>query len=71
MSFGQPRQHVHAGLAQQLRTNGNAYAVLGRALRALHNAGWTKLECDAFVAEATSGDYDQLLGTIMKHLDVE
>ena len=52
-------------------TNGNAYAVLGRALRALRVAGWTKPERDAFAAEATNGDYDQLLRTIMKHLDVD
>jgi hypothetical protein len=52
-------------------TDGNAFAVLGRALSALRDAGWSKAERDAFAAEATSGDYDQLLGTIMKHLDVE
>ncbi len=61
-----PRPHVRlAG------TDGNAFAALGRALRALRDAGWPKPERDAFAAEATSGDYDQLLGTIMKHLDVE
>ena len=52
-------------------TDGNAFAVLGRALAALRDAGWPKPERDAFAAEATSGDYDHLLGTIMKHLDVE
>jgi len=36
--------------------DGNAYAVLGRALRALRDAGWSRPERDAFVAEATSGD---------------
>jgi hypothetical protein len=52
-------------------TDGNAFAVLGHVMRALREAGWTQEERDAFRAEATSGDYDHLLGTIMKHLDVE
>jgi hypothetical protein len=51
--------------------DGNAYAILGRALKALRDAGWSKPERDAFLAEATSGDYDHLLGTVMKYLDVE
>ena len=39
--------------------DGNAYAILGRVLRALRRAGVSKEERDAFVKEATSGDYDQ------------
>ena len=58
-------------LVRLVGTDGNAFAVLGRALQSLRDAGWSKPERDAFAAEATSGDYDQLLGTIMKHLDVE
>ena len=45
--------------------------MLRRALEALRDAGWTKAERDAFLAEATSGDYDHLLGTVMAYLDVE
>lgn len=52
-------------------TDGNAFAVLGNAMRALREAGWSQEERDAFRAEATSGDYDHLLGTVMKYLDVE
>jgi hypothetical protein len=51
--------------------NGNAFAVLGAATKALLEAGWTQDERDAFLAEATSGDYDHLLATVMEHLDVE
>ena len=51
--------------------DGNAFAVLGAVLHALKAAGWSKPERDAFLAEATSGDYDHLLGTVMKYLDVE
>lgn len=52
-------------------TDGNAFAVLGRVMRALREAGWSQEERDAFRAEATSGNYDYLLGTVMKYLDVE
>jgi hypothetical protein len=52
-------------------TDGNAFAVLGAVLRALRAAGWTQEERDAFRVEATSGDYNHLLGTVMKYLDVE
>ncbi len=52
-------------------TDGNAFAVLGAVFRTLRGAGWTQEERDAFRAEATSGDYDHLLQTVMKYLDVE
>jgi hypothetical protein len=52
-------------------TDGNAFAVLGAVMRVLTAAGWTKAERDAFLAEASSGDYTHLLGTVMKYLDVK
>jgi hypothetical protein len=52
-------------------TDGNAFAALGQVMRALREAGWSQDERDAFRAEATSGDYDHLLQTVMTHLDVE
>lgn len=52
-------------------TDGNAYAVLGAVFRALREAGWTQEERDALKAEAIAGGYDDLLRTVMKHVDVE
>ena len=50
--------------------DGNAFAVLGRARQALRLAGrgdeWTTFE-----AEATSGNYDNLLATAMRWFEVE
>jgi hypothetical protein len=50
--------------------DGNAFNILGRARQALRLAGrgddWA-----AFEAEATSGDYDQLLATVMDWFEVE
>jgi hypothetical protein len=44
--------------------DGNAFTVLGKARRALRVAGRDD-DWAAFQAEATSGDYDHLLATVM------
>ena len=51
-------------------TDGNAFAVLGAVTKALRRAGVSVAERDAFFAEATSGDYDHLLATAMRWVDV-
>lgn len=51
--------------------DGNAFAVLGRVKQALRKAGVSKAERDEFIAEATSGDYNHLLATVMNWVDVE
>tara|TARA_Y100001951_G_scaffold83931_1_gene73080 strand:- start:211 stop:411 length:201 start_codon:yes stop_codon:yes gene_type:complete len=50
--------------------DGNAFSILGRVTRAMRNASVSKEERDAFHAEATSGDYDHLLATAMRWVDV-
>jgi len=50
--------------------DGNAFNLVGLALRALRSAGVDKAERDVFVAEATSGDYDHLLRTCMEWVNV-
>jgi hypothetical protein len=45
--------------------DGNAYAILGRVTRALKRAGVSAEEVAEFRAEATSGDYDNLLRTVL------
>ncbi len=51
--------------------DGNAFSVLGLVSRSLREGGVEKAECDQFMAEATSGDYDHLLQTCMKWVTVE
>jgi hypothetical protein len=51
--------------------DGNAFAVLGRVKRALSKAQIPKDEIDAFMAEAMSGDYNHLLATVMRWVEVE
>jgi len=50
--------------------NGNAIAVLGAVIRALRNARVPIDEIVLFNEEATSGDYDHLLATCMRWVDV-
>lgn len=49
--------------------DGNAFFIMGKVTRALRRAGYGD-EIDEFIAEATSGDYDHLLQTAMKWVEV-
>ncbi len=50
--------------------DGNAFMVLGLAARAARRAGWTREQIQEYQAEATSGDYDNLLAVTCEHFDV-
>lgn len=45
--------------------DGNAFGLIGGARRALRKAGATTEQIEEFSNEATSGDYDHVLQTIM------
>ena len=51
-------------------SDGNAFAILGAVTKAMREAGLDKDERDAFIAEATAGDYDHLLAAAMNWVDV-
>ncbi|SMY01259.1 hypothetical protein BSP239C_03205 [Brevibacterium sp. 239c] len=51
--------------------DGNAFAILGRVTRALNKAGVSQAERDEFFNEATSGDYDHLLRTVVAWVNAE
>jgi hypothetical protein len=50
-------------------SDGNAFAVLGAVQRAMRKAGHDDQVAE-FMAEATAGDYDGLLRTCMKWVEV-
>jgi hypothetical protein len=50
--------------------DGNAFAIMGRARRALRREGRDDL-IDAFTKECTSGDYNNLLATCMRYFVVD
>lgn len=51
--------------------DGNAFAILGRVKRELKRHGVSQQLQEAFMAEATSGDYNHLLATCMDWVTVE
>lgn len=65
--MSEPRYpNVRVQLAGQ---DGNAFAILGRTKAAMRRAGVSAEEQEKFVAEATAGDYNQLLRVVMKWVD--
>jgi len=50
--------------------DGNAFAILGRVSKALRKAGYPDLAKE-FLEEAMSGDYNHLLQTCMKYVEVK
>jgi hypothetical protein len=50
--------------------DGNAFAILGQASHAAKKACWSKERWAKVRAEATSGDYNHLLQTLMQHFEV-
>lgn len=50
--------------------DGNAFAVMGRISSAMRRASIPKEEIDAFLKEATADDYNHLLQTCAKWVDV-
>ena len=49
--------------------DGNAYSILGRCQAAMRKVGWQREQISLFQKEAMSGDYDQLLRTVVKYCD--
>ena len=50
--------------------DGNAFAIMGRVSKALRRAGHKDLE-DAYLKEAQSGDYNNLLRVTMEYVITE
>ena len=51
-------------------TDGNAFAIMGAVMKAMRHAGVPKEWINEYQTEATSGDYDNLLRTSMKWVNV-
>ena len=45
--------------------DGNAFSILGGWKRAARREGWSEADIEAVIREATFGDYDHLVQTIM------
>lgn len=51
-------------------TDGNAFSIIGTTARELRRGGASPAQVDAFRDEAMSGDYDNLLQTAMRWVNV-
>jgi hypothetical protein len=65
MDIRHPEVHV-----QFTGQDGNAFMIIGLVQRALRDAGVSEKEISQFHAEATSGDYDHVLLTCMRWVEV-
>jgi len=54
-----------------LGVDGNAFGIIGKASRALNDAGVEQTDIDAFRKEAMSGDYDNVLATVFRWMHVD
>lgn len=51
--------------------DGNAFAIVGRALKVARKAGWSKEQIDEYIKKAQSGDYNNLLRVTMEYFDTK
>jgi len=66
-----PKANTVTGIELKLiGTDGNAFALLGKAVGALRRNGF-KDRVKEFTDDATSGDYNHLLAVMMKWFEVE
>ena len=51
--------------------DGNAFAIVGRVIKAMKTAGVEQVFIDQYRAEAMKGNYDNLLRVSMHYVEVE
>ena len=62
-----PKYNVDVQLTGE---DGNAFAIMGAVTKAIRKAGADKSEVDEYQKESMSGDYNNLLRTAMKWVNV-
>ena len=50
--------------------DGNAFAIIGTAVRVAKRAGWSAERIEEFKSKATDGDYDHLLRICQDYFDI-
>lgn len=66
-----PKTPKYPGIKVRLTgQDGNAFAVLGRIVNAMRENEVSEEEINAFRKEATSSDYDHLLITAMRYVNI-
>ena len=62
--MSEQKQMVNLDLAG---VDGNAFSIMGAFSKQARREGWSKEAIDKVIAEATAGDYDHLLQTIISY----
>ena len=65
-----PQNTLTDAVVQLTGNDGNAFSILGRVGRAIVKSNHPEL-AEAFMQEAMAGDYDHLLMTCMRYVNVE
>jgi hypothetical protein len=52
-------------------TDGNAFSVMAKCIKAARKAKWPESDISAFQADAMSGDYNRLMSVVMTQFEVE
>lgn len=52
-------------------SNGNAFVIISKCRSNMRRAGISTEKIEEFTAEATSGNYDKVLQTVMKHFNTD
>lgn len=52
-------------------TNGNAFAIMGKVIRALKKSGYSKEQICLYQEQSMDGDYSNLLRVAMEWVNVE
>lgn len=50
--------------------DGNAFYIIGKAVKVARQEGWDKEKIEKFQKEAMSGDYNKVLQTCMEYFEV-
>jgi hypothetical protein len=61
------QNHIEVAL---IGHDGNAFAIMGKVIQALKNAGMTEDEIKRYKDEATSGDYNNLLAVTNEWVNI-
>ena len=63
---------IHSNVTVPLEgEDGNAFAIIGRCMHLARKAGLSHKQIEEFRREATEGDYNHLLQTVMKYFETE
>lgn len=68
MNLFNPPKFVEGSL---VGIDGNAFSLMGHFYGLARRQGWTRAEIEVVTTKCMSGNYDELIQTLMAHMDME